>query len=192
MTSLNSDLAIARAAELLPIEQIGAKAGIPAKALYHYGPVKAKITLDFIKSLPEKRGKLILVTAVSPTPAGEGKTTTTIGLGDALNHIGKRALICLREPALGPVFGVKGGATGGGHAQVAPMEDINLHFTGDFSAIANANNLLAALIDNHIHFGNELKFDSRRIAWRRVVDINDRALRKIVVGLGPHNGYVRE
>lgn len=189
-----NSLDISRQANLLPIAQVASeRLGIPADAIENYGKFKAKVSLKYLDGLSDRPdGKLILVTAMSPTPAGEGKTTTTIGLGDALNHIGKRALICLREPALGPVFGVKGGATGGGHAQVAPMEDINLHFTGDFAAIAHANNLLAALIDNHIHFGNELKFDERRIAWRRVVDINDRALRKIVVGLGPHNGYVRE
>ena len=190
-----NNLQIAQRAKLLPIADIAqARLGIPAEQLEHFGRFKAKISLDYLASLQgNPDGKLVLVTAVSPTPAGEGKTTTTIGLGDALSYIGKRALICLREPALGPVFGLKGGATGGGHAQVAPMEDINLHFTGDFAAIAHANNLLAALIDNHIHFGNELKFDSRRIAWRRVVDINDRSLREVIVGLGGQaNGYPRE
>ncbi len=190
-----TNLQIAQRARLLPIAEIAhARLGIPPEFVDHFGRFKAKIALDYLAGLQDRPdGKLILVTAVSPTPAGEGKTTTTIGLGDALNYIGKRALICLREPALGPVFGLKGGATGGGHSQVAPMEDINLHFTGDFAAIAHANNLLAALIDNHIHFGNELQIDSRRITWRRVVDINDRALREIVVGLGgAANGFPRE
>ncbi len=170
------------------------RAGIPSEMLEPYGHFKAKLSLDYIASLNNKPdGKLILVTAISPTPAGEGKTTTTVGLGDALNHIGKNAIVCLREPSLGPVFGVKGGAAGGGYAQVVPMEDINLHFTGDFNAISLANNLLAALIDNHIHHGNELKIDSRHITWRRVIDMNDRALRKITIGLGgPANGHVRE
>ena len=177
-----------------PILQLARdRLGIPEESLESYGRFKAKVSLDFIKGLKERPdGKLVLVTAVSPTPAGEGKTTTTVGLGDALNHIGKKAIICLREPALGPVFGVKGGAAGGGYSQVVPMEDINLHFTGDFSAISLAHNLLAALIDNHIYYGNELRFDSRRIAWRRVVDLNDRALRSIVVGLGTQNGFSRE
>src|ERR1700735_2901992 len=177
-----------------PISEIAAKLGIPASSVENYGHYKAKISLDYIESLKDKPdGKLILVTALSPTPAGEGKTTTTVGLGDALNKIGKKAAICLREPSLAPVFGMKGGAAGGGMAQVVPMEDINLHFTGDFSAIALANNLLAALIDNHIHHGNELGIDVRRIAWKRVVDMNDRALRDITVGLGgPGNGYPRQ
>ena len=168
--------------------------GIPEDHLEAFGRYKAKVSLDYLKTLESRPdGRLILVTAISPTPAGEGKTTTTVGLGDALNHIGKKAMICLREPALGPVFGIKGGAAGGGYSQVVPMEDINLHFTGDFAAIAMANNLLAALIDNHIYFGNELGIDVRRIAWRRVVDMNDRALRAITVGLGgPANGYPRE
>ena len=190
-----NNLEISQRATLLPITTIAEqKLGIPPECIETFGRFKGKITRDFIEGLKTKPdGKLVLVTAVSPTPAGEGKTTTTIGLGDALNYIGKRAVICLREPALGPVFGLKGGATGGGYAQVAPMEDINLHFTGDFAAIAQANNLLAALIDNHIHFGNELKFDVRRITWRRVVDINDRTLREIVIGLGGRaNGYARE
>jgi formate--tetrahydrofolate ligase len=190
-----NNLEISQRATLLPITAVARqKLGIPPECIENFGHFKGKITRDFLEGLQGKPdGKLVLVTAVSPTPAGEGKTTTTIGLGDALNYIGKRALICLREPALGPVFGVKGGATGGGYAQVAPMEDINLHFTGDFAAIAQANNLLAALIDNHIHFGNALKFDTRRITWRRVVDINDRSLRDIVVGLGGKtNGYPRE
>src|SRR5450631_2802080 len=177
-----------------PISEIAAKLGIPASSVENYGHYKAKISLDYIESLKDKPdGKLILVTALSPTPAGEGKTTTTVGLGDALNKIGKKAVICLREPSLGPVFGVKGGAAGGGYAQVVPMEDINLHFTGDFSAIALANNLLAAAIDNHIHHGNELNIDVRRIQWKRVVDMNDRSLRDITIALGgPANGYPRQ
>jgi formate--tetrahydrofolate ligase len=189
-----SDIEIAQQATLKPISQIADKLGIPAASLESFGHHKAKIDLGFIDSLESRPdGKLILVTAISPTPAGEGKTTTTVGLGDALNRIGKKAVICLREPSLGPVFGMKGGATGGGHSQVVPMEDINLHFTGDFSAIALANNLLAALIDNHIHHGNELGFDVRRITWQRVVDMNDRALRDITVGLGgPANGFPRQ
>jgi formate--tetrahydrofolate ligase len=168
--------------------------GIPEEHLSPYGHYKAKVSLDYCTKLDGgKDGKLILVTAISPTPAGEGKTTMTVGLGDALNKIGKKAMICLREPALGPVFGMKGGAAGGGYAQVVPMEDINLHFTGDFSAIALANNLLAAMIDNHIHHGNACGFDVRRITWRRVVDCNDRALRDITVGLGgPGNGFPRQ
>ncbi len=176
------------------VELAGERLKIPERFLEPYGHYKAKVALEFIEGLTDRPdGKLILVTAISPTPAGEGKTTTTVGLGDALNHIGKKAIICLREPALGPVFGVKGGAAGGGYAQVVPMEDINLHFTGDFSAIALATNLLAALIDNHIYHGNELSFDQRRIRWRRVVDVNDRALRDITVGLGgPANGFPRQ
>ncbi len=180
---------------MLPIVGLAKdRLGIPEEFLEPYGRFKAKISLDYIATLKDRpQGKLILVTAISPTPAGEGKTTTTVGLGDALNRIGKKTIICLREPALGPVFGMKGGAAGGGYSQVVPMEDINLHFTGDFAAIALANNLLAALIDNHIHHGNPLGFDVRRIAWRRVVDCNDRALREIVVGLGgPGNGYPRQ
>src|SRR5690606_3471471 len=158
----------------------GAKLGIPLEALLLYGPTKAKVSYDFINTLQDRPdGKLILVTAINPTPAGEGKTTTTVGLGDALNRIGKKAMSCLREPSLGPCFGMKGGAAGGGYAQVVPMEDINLHFTGDFHAITSANNLLAAMIDNHIYWGNELGLDPRRIAWRRVMDMNDRALRSI-------------
>ena len=188
-----SDIEIAQAATMLPINQIGEKLGIPAEALEPYGHYKAKISLDYLAKLPERpHAKLILVTAISPTPAGEGKTTTTVGLGDGLTKIGKNALVCLREPSLGPVFGMKGGAAGGGYAQIVPMEDINLHFTGDFNAIALANNLLAALLDNHIHHGNALDIDVRRIAWKRVVDMNDRALRDIVVSLGgPGNGYPR-
>ena len=192
---MRSDLDIAQAANKRPILELApAQAGIPDEALEPYGRFKAKLSLEYIRTLDARPdGKLILVTAISPTPAGEGKTTTTVGLGDALNHIGKRAMICLREPSLGPVFGMKGGAAGGGMAQVVPMEDINLHFTGDFNAIALANNLLAALIDNHIHHGNKLAFDVRRITWRRVVDLNDRALRQIVIGLGgTANGFPRE
>jgi formate--tetrahydrofolate ligase len=191
---MRSDIEIAQAAHKRPIVELAhQQAGIPEDELEPYGRYKAKLSLRYIDSLQARpNGKLILVTAISPTPAGEGKTTTTVGLGDALNHIGKRAIICLREPSLGPVFGMKGGAAGGGMAQVVPMEDINLHFTGDFNAIALANNLLAALIDNHIHHGNKLGFDVRRITWRRVMDINDRALREIVVGLGGiANGYPR-
>jgi formate--tetrahydrofolate ligase len=192
--SVKSDIEIAREAELMPIQEIGAKLGIPTDALIPYGHDKAKISADYIASNGNgPDGKLILVTAVSPTPAGEGKTTTTVGLGDALNHIGKKALICLREPSLGPCFGMKGGAAGGGYAQVVPMTDINLHFTGDFHAIGAAHNLLAALIDNHMHWKNELNIDPRRVTWRRVVDMNDRALRGITSGLGGyHNGVVRE
>jgi formate--tetrahydrofolate ligase len=178
-----------------PIQELAhERLGIPAESLEPYGHYKAKVALDYLARLNGKPdGKLVLVTAISPTPAGEGKTTTTVGLGDALNLLGKRAMLCLREPALGPVFGVKGGAAGGGYSQVVPMEDINLHFTGDFAAIAAANNLLAAMIDNHIYQGNVLGFDVRRIAWRRVVDMNDRALRQIVVGLGgTANGVPRE
>ncbi|HUK02586.1 MAG TPA: formate--tetrahydrofolate ligase [Steroidobacteraceae bacterium] len=190
-----SNIEIAQKAKMKPILGIAKdRLGIPEEELSPYGRYKAKISLSYIDTLKSRpNGKLILVTAISPTPAGEGKTTTTVGLGDALNRIGKRAIICLREPALGPVFGVKGGAAGGGYSQVVPMEDINLHFTGDFAAIAAANNLLAALIDNHIHHGNQLGFDVRRIAWRRVVDMNDRALRDIVVALGgTANGYPRQ
>ncbi len=189
-----SDIEIARAANMRPIADIGAKLGISHDALLPYGPTKAKVSYDFINALAERpSGKLILVTAISPTPAGEGKTTTTVGLGDGLNRIGKQAAICLREPSLGPCFGMKGGAAGGGYAQVVPMEDINLHFTGDFHAIGSANNLLSAMLDNHIHWGNDLDIDARRIEWRRVVDMNDRALRDIVVSLGgTGNGYPRE
>ncbi|MEZ5523595.1 MAG: formate--tetrahydrofolate ligase [Pseudomonadales bacterium] len=188
-----SDIDIARKAKLQNIMEIGAKLDIPAEALRPYGHDKAKIDLKYIDSLKDREdGKLILVTAISPTPAGEGKTTTTVGLGDGLNRIGKKAIMALREPSLGPCFGMKGGAAGGGHAQVVPMEDINLHFTGDFHAIGAAHNLLAALIDNHIYWGNELGIDSRRIAYRRVIDMNDRALREIANGLGgPGNGYSR-
>jgi formate--tetrahydrofolate ligase len=189
-----SDIEIAQRAKMLRIIRVAEKLGIPEEHLESYGHYKAKVSLDFVDSLKNKKdGRCILVTAITPTPAGEGKTTTTVGLGDALNRIGKKAIICLREPSLGPVFGVKGGAAGGGYAQVVPMEDINLHFTGDFSAVGLANNLLAAAIDNHIHQGNELGIDVRRIAWRRVVDMNDRALREITVALGgPGNGYPRQ
>jgi formate--tetrahydrofolate ligase len=189
-----SDIEIAQAATIRPITEIADKLGIPSESLIPYGNDKAKIDADFIKSIGKKKdGKLILITAVSPTPAGEGKTTATVGLGDGLNKIGKHAIICLREPSLGPCFGMKGGAAGGGYAQVVPMTDINLHFTGDFHAIGAAHNLLAALIDNHMHWDNELNIDPRRVTWRRVVDMNDRALRTITSGLGGyHNGVVRE
>jgi formate--tetrahydrofolate ligase len=189
-----SDIEIARAAKIQPIEKIAANLGIPEAELERYGKHKAKISLDYFHSLDNApTGKLILVTAINPTPAGEGKTTCTVGLGDALNRLGKRTAICLREPSLGPCFGVKGGAAGGGYAQVIPMEDINLHFTGDFHAIGAAHNLLAALLDNHLTQGNALDIDVNRIVWRRVVDMNDRALRDIVVGLGGRaNGIPRE
>ncbi len=189
-----SDIEIAQKAKMNPIADVAKKLGIPDEALEAYGRYKAKISLNYCQSLGKKPdGKLVLVTAISPTPAGEGKTTTTVGLGDALNHIGMKAVICLREPSLGPVFGMKGGAAGGGFAQVVPMEDINLHFTGDFNAIQLANNLLAAMIDNHINHGNDLGFDVRRIAWKRVLDMNDRALRQITVALGgAANGFPRE
>ncbi|MBV8402728.1 MAG: formate--tetrahydrofolate ligase [Gammaproteobacteria bacterium] len=194
-TPFPSNIEIAQRAQMRPIVPLAReRLGIPEDSLEPYGHYKAKVSLDYLAQLVDRPdGKLILVTAISPTPAGEGKTTTTVGLGDALNLLGKRAMLCLREPALGPVFGVKGGAAGGGYSQVVPMEDINLHFTGDFAAIALANNLLAALIDNHIYQGNQLGFDVRRIAWRRVVDVNDRALRQIVIGLGgTANGVPRE
>jgi formate--tetrahydrofolate ligase len=189
-----SDIEIAQAATLRPITEIGEKLGIPASQLEPYGHYKAKVSLSYVQALEKKpSGRLILMTAISPTPAGEGKTTTSVGLADGLNRIGKKAVVCLREPSLGPVFGMKGGAAGGGYAQVVPMEDINLHFTGDFSAIALANNLLAAMLDNHIHHGNELQIDMRKITWKRVVDMNDRALREIVVSLGgTGNGYPRQ
>ncbi|WP_158817858.1 formate--tetrahydrofolate ligase [Methylocapsa sp. S129] len=191
---MKSDLDIALDARLEPIRAVAAKLDIPEAALHPYGRSIAKLEFDFIEGLRDKPdGKLILVTAINPTPAGEGKTTTTIGLGDALALLGKRAIICLREPSLGPVFGRKGGATGGGHAQVAPMDEINLHFTGDFHAITAANNLLAAMIDNHIYWGNSLDIDPRRIVWRRALDVNDRALRNTVVSLGGvANGFPRE
>ncbi len=189
-----SDIEIARVAKMQPIAEIAAKIGIPEDALLQFGPTKAKITTDFINSVQKKRdGKLILVTAITPTPAGEGKTTTSVGLHDGLCRIGKKSIVCLREPSLGPCFGMKGGAAGGGYAQVVPMEDINLHFTGDFHAIGIAHNLLSALIDNHIYWGNELGIDSRRVAWRRVMDMNDRALRQITNSLGGvGNGFARE
>ena len=194
MTEYASDLEIAQAAETLPIQDVAARLDIPPDALIPYGHDKAKLDYEFLDGLSGRPdGKLILVTAISPTPAGEGKTTTTVGLGDGLAAIGKRAMICLREPSLGPCFGMKGGAAGGGNAQVVPMTDINLHFTGDFHAIGAAHNLLSALIDNHIHWDNELDIDPRRITWRHVVDMNDRALRDIVVGLGgPGNGVPRQ
>ena len=188
-----SNIEISRKATPKPITEVADKLGIPREAVYSYGPAKAKIALGYLNGLKRADGKLILVTAITPTPAGEGKTTTTVGLGDGLNRIGKRAVICLREPSLGPCFGFKGGAAGGGYAQLIPMEDINLHLTGDFHAIAAANNLLAAMIDNHIYWGNELGIDIRRITWRRVVDMNDRALRQIVSSLGGvANGFPRE
>ncbi len=190
-----SDIEIAQHAKMQPVIDLAKQQyGIDAQHLDPYGHFKAKLSLEYVKSLDhQKDGKLILVTAISPTPAGEGKTTTTVGLGDAMNRLGKKTLICLREPSLGPCFGVKGGAAGGGYSQVVPMEDINLHFTGDFHAIGVAHNLLSAMIDNHINHGNSLNIDARRIQWKRVVDMNDRALRNITVGMGgPANGYLRE
>lgn len=194
MSRYKTDIEIAREADMQPINQIGAKLGIPDSALKPYGHDKAKVDLEWLHAQPEnKDSKLILVTAISPTPAGEGKTTTLIGLGDGLNRIGKRAMMCLREPSLGPCFGMKGGAAGGGYAQVVPMEEINLHFTGDFHAIGAANNLLAAMIDNHVYWGNSLGIDVRKVSWRRGVDMNDRSLRDIVTSLGsPVNGFPRE
>jgi formate--tetrahydrofolate ligase len=194
MAEFKTDIEIARSAKKKPIMEIGEKLGIPHEHLLPYGHDKAKVSAEFIKSKRDgKDGKLILVTAINPTPAGEGKTTTTVGLGDGLNRIGKKAMICIREASLGPNFGIKGGAAGGGHAQVVPMEDMNLHFTGDFHAITTAHNLLSALIDNHIYWGNEQGIDTRRVAWRRVMDMNDRALRSIVCSLGGvANGYPRE
>ena len=191
---MKSDIEIAQAAKLEKIGEIAAKLDIPEESLEPFGHYKAKISLDYLNSIESKTdGKLILVTAISPTPAGEGKTTTSVGLGDALNHIGKKALVTIREPSLGPVFGMKGGAAGGGMSQVIPMEDINLHFTGDFNAIQLANNLLAAMLDNHIHHGNKLGIDVRRVAWKRVLDMNDRALRSTVCSLGSvGNGYPRQ
>ena len=194
-TNPKSDIEISQAAKKRPIIEIAReRLGIGPENLEPYGHYKAKVSMDYVKSLKDKpNGKLILVSAITPTPAGEGKTTTTVGLTDALNHIGKKAMLCLREPSLGPSFGMKGGAAGGGYAQVVPMEDINLHFTGDFHAITSANNLLAAMIDNHIYWGNALGIDSRRVVWRRVIDMNDRALRSIVSSLGGvANGYPRE
>ncbi len=192
--SYKSDIEIAREAQKRPIQEIGSKLGIPSEHLLPYGHDKAKVSQDFINSVQKNdNGKLILVTAINPTPAGEGKTTTTVGLGDGLNRIGKRAAICIREASLGPCFGMKGGAAGGGYAQVVPMEEMNLHFTGDFHAITSAHNLLAAMIDNHIYWGNALEIDERRVAWRRVMDMNDRALRDIVTSLGGvSNGFPRQ
>ena len=192
--SVKSDIEIAREAEKKPIQEIGASIGITAENLIPFGHDKAKISGDFIKSVSDRPdGKLILVTAINPTPAGEGKTTTTVGLGDGLNAIGKKTMVCIREASLGPCFGMKGGAAGGGYAQVIPMEDMNLHFTGDFHAITSAHNLLSAMIDNHIYWGNELDIDQRRVTWRRVVDMNDRALRDIVTSLGGvSNGFPRQ
>ena len=194
MSGFKTDIEIGRAASKLPINAVGERLGIPSGTLLPYGHDKAKIPADFIASLKGRPdGKLILVTAINPTPAGEGKTTTTVGLGDGLNRIGKKAAVCIREASLGPCFGMKGGAAGGGYAQVVPMEDMNLHFTGDFHAITSAHNLLSALIDNHIYWGNKLDIDTRRVVWRRVMDMNDRALREIVVSLGgAANGYPRE
>ena len=192
--AVKSDIEIAREAKIKPIADVAAKIGVPAHVLIPYGWTKAKVSFDYINQIQgNKDGKLILVTAISPTPAGEGKTTTTVGLGDGLNRIGKKAVMALREPSLGPCFGVKGGAAGGGYAQVVPMEDINLHFTGDFHAITSAHNLLSALIDNHIYWGNALGIDQRRVGWKRVLDMNDRALRSIVNSLGGvSNGFPRE
>ena len=194
MAEFKTDIEIARAAKKKPIMEVGAGLGIPAEHLLPFGHDKAKVSAEYIKQVQgNENGKLILVTAINPTPAGEGKTTTTVGLGDGLNRIGKKAMICIREASLGPNFGMKGGAAGGGYAQVVPMDDMNLHFTGDFHAITTAHNLLSALIDNHIYWGNELGIDTRRVAWRRVMDMNDRALRQIVCSLGGvANGYPRE
>lgn len=191
---VKSDIEIAREANMEPITEVGAKVGIPSDAIMQYGPTKGKVSFDWLESIKSnKDGKLILVTAISPTPAGEGKTTTTVGLGDGLNAIGKKAMVALREPSLGPCFGVKGGAAGGGYAQIVPMEDINLHFTGDFHAITSAHNLLSAMLDNHIYWGNSLGIDVRRVQWRRVLDMNDRALRDIVSSIGGiGNGYPRQ
>src|SRR6478609_2158112 len=194
MAEYKSDIEIARGAKKKQIQEIGKKIGIPTEHLLPYGHDKAKISAEFIKSVKgNKDGRLILVTAISPTPAGEGKTTTTVGLGDGLNRIGKKAVVCIREASLGPNFGMKGGAAGGGLSQVVPMEDMNLHFTGDFHAITTAHNLLSALIDNHIYWGNDLGIDTRRVVWRRVMDMNDRALREIICSLGGvANGFPRE
>ena len=194
MAEVKSDIEIARAATMRPIMEIGKQLGIASDNLIPYGHTKAKLTLDYIDTLKDRPdGKLILVTAITPTPAGEGKTTTTVGLGDGLNKIGKKAMMCLREPSLGPCFGMKGGAAGGGYAQIVPMEDINLHFTGDFHAITSAHSLLSAMIDNHIYWGNKMDIDARRVTWRRVVDMNDRALRDVVCSLGGvANGFPRQ
>ena len=191
---MKADIEIARACSLQPVVEVAARLGIPPEQLVPYGHTKAKVSLDYVESLRDRPdGKLVLVTAMSPTPAGEGKTTLAIGLADAMNRLGARASVCLREPSLGPRFGLKGGAAGGGYAQVVPMEDINLHFTGDMHAIGAAHNLLAAMIDNHIHWSNEIRLDLRRVTWRRVVDINDRQLRQIVTGIGgPANGFPME
>jgi formate--tetrahydrofolate ligase len=192
--SFKTDIEIAREAQKRPIQEIGAKLGIPTQDLLPFGHDKAKVSADFIAAQKDKpNGKLILVTAINPTPAGEGKTTTTVGLGDGLNAIGKNAAVCIREASLGPCFGMKGGAAGGGYAQVVPMEEMNLHFTGDFHAITSAHNLLSAMIDNHIYWGNDLEIDERRVVWRRVLDMNDRALRDIVTSLGGvSNGFPRQ
>jgi len=192
--SHKSDIEIAREAHKLPIQEVGAKLGIPSEQLLPFGHDKGKVSAEFIESVQDKpNGKLILVTAINPTPAGEGKTTTTVGLGDGLNAIGKNAAVCIREASLGPCFGMKGGAAGGGLAQIVPMEEMNLHFTGDFHAITSAHNLLSAMIDNHIYWGNELEIDSRRVTWRRVLDMNDRALRDVATSLGgPGNGFPRQ
>ncbi|MFZ8992408.1 MAG: formate--tetrahydrofolate ligase, partial [Candidatus Puniceispirillaceae bacterium] len=192
--SFKTDIEIAREAKKIAIQDVGAKLGIPSADLLPFGHDKAKVSESFIKSLAKnKDGRLILVTAINPTPAGEGKTTTTVGLGDGLNKIGKKAAVCIREASLGPCFGMKGGAAGGGYAQVVPMEDMNLHFTGDFHAITSAHNLLAAMLDNHIYWGNELDIDIRRVAFRRVLDMNDRSIREIVCNLGGvANGFPRE
>ncbi|MDO7629946.1 MAG: formate--tetrahydrofolate ligase, partial [Loktanella sp.] len=189
-----TDIEIARAANKLPIQEIGAKLGIGTDDLLPYGHDKAKVSQRFIDSVQDRpNGKLILVTAINPTPAGEGKTTTTVGLGDGLNRIGKKAAVCIREASLGPNFGMKGGAAGGGMAQIVPMEEMNLHFTGDFHAITSAHNLCSAMLDNHIYWGNSLEIDIRRVVWRRVLDMNDRALRQINVSLGGvANGFPRE
>ena len=191
---MKTDIEIAQEAEMIPIEKVAESAGIPYDSLELYGKYKAKLTEDYLKELSEKKdGKLVLVTAINPTPAGEGKTTTTIGLVDALNKRGKKAVAALREPSLGPCFGIKGGAAGGGDAQVVPMEELNLHFTGDFHAITSANNLLAAMLDNHIQKGNRLGIDPRSVVWKRCMDMNDRVLRNIVIGLGKKSdGMPRE
>ena len=192
--SYKTDIEIARAAQKKPIFEIGESLNIPAADLLPFGHDKSKVSQSFINSVQDRpNGKLILVTAINPTPAGEGKTTTTVGLGDGLNRIGKKAMICIREASLGPNFGMKGGAAGGGYAQIVPMEDMNLHFTGDFHAITSAHSLLSAMIDNHIYWGNEQEIDLRRVVWRRVVDMNDRALRQITASLGGvTNGFPRE
>jgi formate--tetrahydrofolate ligase len=189
---MKTDIQINQAAKLLPITAIASSINVRDEQLEVYGSRKAKLNIDQLAKRPGRDSKLILVTAVTPTPAGEGKTTTTIGLADGLRKLAYKSIVCLREPALGPVFGMKGGATGGGYAQVAPMEDINLHFTGDFHAIASAHNLLASLVDNHLHWGNKLGLDTNNITWRRVSDMNDRALRDVCVGLGAHNSVTRQ